>query len=196
MLKQNKIYIFLWVMIILLTSCVRNEKVQLNQEIINSQTEEQILESNNIINYVRLFGEEIYLDLIELVNEFEIHCSNENISIYWNDLHVNLVLYYEGSTIPPADMLFFSNSIMMLRSKFDSQNLDTLRNRYFLYLFNGNDLTIKSIDSRDNVQRWLETEKWHMTTGRGNILSIDEINNTVVYNYRERIQFGGLYYYK
>jgi len=101
-------------------------------------------------------------------------------------------LYYEGSDIPAADMLFLSNSIVVEISKFYSKNLDILENRFFEYSFNDNELTLKSIDSRTNVPQWLKVEKYHITNN--NVLSVDEINKTVIYKYKDGFYFGGFHF--
>jgi hypothetical protein len=179
-------------MLFSIISCVKKDE----QQIISQDTENKIMvqdnnpskfqeEMNSNILYRGLTGKEKTINLSELISEFETFCPNNN-EISWKDVKILFPLYYEGSDIPPADILFLSNSIMVEISKFYSKNIE---NRFYQYSFNNNELTIKIIDARVNVSRKFEVEKYHIING--NVLSVGEENKIIIYNYRDGFYFGG-----
>jgi len=203
---MNKILFFVILIILLINSCnkiIKTNNNHLNKEIINNNlltndyyNEEKLFINddnqniNKILEYYGIFGELKYIDIMEIINEYNIY--NNNVEINWENVDVYFKLFYEGSTIPAADMLFLTNSIMILISKFYSENLEYFENRFYKYSLNNNELELNAIDKRSNKTRWLEVEKWHLENGSmGNIVSIDEINYIVVYNYRNGIYYGG-----
>lgn len=205
---MKRIILLLICIILLFISCKKNVKFNsINESADNfiiSNIEDQNIE-NTIQEYrSELFyknnsGEPEVIDLIKLNIEFETFCKNYINEFNWENINIEFTLYYEGSDVPPADMLFLSNSIMVL--KWYSYPTVVVQEgfRFFQYLLNNNELNLKSIDSRHNTSRWMIAEKYHFehNSSIGKILSIDEINNIVTYDFsKNRIYYGGFGFYK
>ena len=158
----------------ILISCVTTVKKD------NNPAKVQTQKYSNILTYTDFSGKQKTINLTELINAFEKFCPN-NKEIIWENVKILFSLHYAGSEITQADILFLSNSIMVLVSN---------ENRFYKYSFNNNELTIRLIDIRENVSMRLEAEKYHME--HGNVLSVNEKNKTIVYNYRNGFYFGGL----
>jgi len=133
-------------------------------------------------------------ELALLAAEFEKFCKNDTKEVFWEDVQIVFRLDYEGSDIPPAYMLFFSNSIVLLKSRFYSEDLKLSGNRFFRYSLDNNKLELISIDSRMDASRWLSVSSYYMNKGQ-EIVSIDERRNSVVYNFtKKEILFSGFYF--
>jgi len=217
----KKILFFFVFTLIIFYSCNKNIKNQLLNENSNDfiniiSSEMEIENSNNImdienenindvmnliyeeqkyfndITYLNIDKENQLINISELINEFVLFCPNNSNDINWENVQITFTLFYEGSDIPKADMIFFSNSIMVLKSKFFSENLNLLENRFYKYSFNNDRLELQSIDTRSNALRWLEVERWNMENGSmRSIFSVNDINNIVIYNYRNGIYYSG-----
>jgi len=207
------------VCIILLSGCNRNINNQLNtnnymkiqnneshimtNEIITTDSIEKLItDETGYFEYRNVWGGTKKVNLIELINEFKTFSQDDFNEICWENISISFIFQFEGGRIPPADMLFFSNSIMVLRTENESPNIDTLVNRFYVYSLIENELSelsIKSIDSRYNPTNWLQDAKRSLENenNRGHIISVDENNKMVVYrifyrnNNRRGIFFTG-----
>jgi len=131
---------------------------------------------------------------IELIKEYEKLYIINSEKVYWNDVRVLFRMEYEGA-LPPAYMLFLSNSIMVLNSSFYSEDLNIRENRFFKYSLKNNKLKIKFIDPRMDISRSLNVALDHMNRNR-RILFVDETNKIVTYDFRQgNILFGGFYFF-
>lgn len=114
----------------------------------------------------------------------------------WQNANILYEFYYEGSDIPPAEMFFFSNGVLIIRSRFYSEGFATVQSRFFLYKFNedGDEVTIKPTDKRYDLVRFVDTAKYHIEKGRTGIISVDQIDG-VVLRFGDKINFLGLYFF-
>lgn len=132
------------------------------------------------------------INLSELICEYNSYSITNSDDVHWNNVKILFILEYEGSDIPRAYMLFLSNSIMVLKSKFYSENYQILENRFFKYSLSNNQAKLISIDSRYNIPNWLDGELYHKKNFIG-IISVDEEEASVTYDFLRRIiRFGGL----
>ena len=137
-------------------------------------------------------------DLNKIIGDFVIYCQNHSNDVSWKNFEILLVLKYPGSDIPPAQMFFLSNSIMVLKWAYPNEII-----RFFKYSINNNEISIEFIDPRLN---WAPFEKERLNDRNYNrnnryILSVNENNNTVVYNYTLNgnvygIMFGNYFFLK
>jgi hypothetical protein len=145
-----------------------------------------------LIIFIQFTSSQNINDIIisEVIIEFEMFCMNNSYEINWENVEILFSLRHDDSLNiilppdkhhPPAEMLFLSNSIMILNSVLFSESYKYYENRYFIYSLNNKELTLTFIDSRlIPYSRWLFVEKKLMNNGNS-ILSVDEINNVVVY---------------
>jgi hypothetical protein len=124
-------------------------------------------------------------ELTELINEYETFVINKTEKICWNDVKISFTMNYEGSTIPPADMIFLSNSIMVLKSYFFSENLQIKENRLFRYSINNDMLKLYFIDSRINARRSLDVALYYFYRNR-EIFHVDEKEKSVTYDFSKK----------
>ena len=134
-------------------------------------------------------------ELSELKREYNSFTLNDSGIICWNDVRILFTMEYQGG-LPPADMLFLSNSIMILKSNFFSNEMQVRENRFFRYSLNDNILKILFIDSRVDSSAWFDVTFYHINDRRHGILSIDEIEKSITHDLsRNRILFGGVYFF-
>ena len=135
------------------------------------------------------------IELFELIEEYESFSLIHTEKLCWCNVVILFTLNYEGSDLSPADMVFFSNSIMVLKSNFYSENLRFRENRFFHYSLNNNILKITHIDSRMDIARSLNAALFHMKNNDRRILFVDEIENSITYDFTQNIiLFGGFYF--
>jgi len=128
--------------------------------------------------------------LIDECNSFSIENAGE---INWNEIEILFTMEYEGS-LPAADMLYFSNSIMVLRSLFYTLDSKT-ENRFFKYTLNGEILKIIFIDTRIDIARHLDIALSQIDRNLG-IQSVDYLERSITYNIRQnKILFGNFYFF-
>jgi len=133
------------------------------------------------------------IELSELIREYDILHIKNNEEVCWNEIEIFFTMEYAGSQ-HPAEMLFMSNSIMVLRSYFYSL-YPQRENRFFAYSLNNNILKILFIDPRIDVSRHLEVTISHMDLNR-DILFVDGLEKSITYDIsQDRILFGGFYFY-
>jgi hypothetical protein len=132
-------------------------------------------------------------DLHELIINYELYCIDNCSEITWKNVKILFTLSFEGTDVPPADMIFLTNSIMILNSRFYSQDNEK---HYFKYILNNNELTLIPIDSRLNIVLIIETEKHNMVNDIRNYISINEIKNYIIFNfgnvYKNSFYFNGV----
>ena len=134
-------------------------------------------------------------ELFALIREHERFRINKTDVICWNNVEILFSMEYEGSNVPPADMLFLSNSIMVLKSNFYSENYRRKENRFYKYSLENNRLKIIFIDSRIDISINLEYAIDQLNRNRG-ILSVDEAEQSITYDLSwNRILFGGFYFF-
>jgi hypothetical protein len=133
------------------------------------------------------------IQLSEIKNELEMYCINIPIDLSWENVEVLFTLRYDNSLnifLPPdryqlpSEMLFLSNSIMILNSVlFSSSNFMEYKNYYFIYSLNDNELTLNYIDSRfiTEGKHLILFEKYALSKNYFPIISVDVENNIVVY---------------
>jgi hypothetical protein len=135
-------------------------------------------------------------ELTELVKEYESFCIKDTEETYWEDIKVFFMLVYEGSDVPPAEMLFLSNSIMILKSNFYSEDLKLKENRFFKYSLINNRLELISIDSRMVSSRWLDLALYHMKNEKG-IICVDKTKKSITYDFEQnKILFSGFFFFE
>jgi len=102
-----------------------------------------------LILTLKLFAQNIEdSELSELKEEYENFSLIKLEEISWNDVSILFTLDYECENIPSADMIFLSNSIMILKSNVFSEDSQSMENRFFQYTLNDSMLEIMNIDSR------------------------------------------------
>ncbi|MCL2231120.1 MAG: hypothetical protein FWC01_08485 [Treponema sp.] len=132
-------------------------------------------------------------EINELIREYNLLINQNNEETETNNIQILFIMRYNGSQYS-ADMLFLSNSIMVLRSYFYSL-YPQRENRFFTYSLDENILRITFFDPRIDVARHLEVTISHMA-GNRDILSVNYIEKSITYNIeRNRILFGGFYFY-
>jgi len=135
-------------------------------------------------------------ELSEIISEFEIYAIIDTKEICWNSVEIFFTMEFEGTTIPPADMIFLSNSIMILKWHSYPTVVVQTGNRFFRFFINNNQLKLISIDLRYDTSRWLDAASYYIADRRHGILFIDEIEKSITYDFnRNRILFSGVNFF-
>jgi hypothetical protein len=135
-------------------------------------------------------------ELSEIISEFKSYVIIDTKEVCWNNVEILFTMEFEGTTIPPADMIFLSNSIMILKWHSYPTVVVQTGNRFFRFFLDNNQLKLISIDLRHNTSRWLDVASSYINDRRHGILFIDEIENSITYDFsRNRILFGGINFF-
>jgi len=154
----------------------------------NNQTNQTIITlSDSIVLYQNIFDED---ELSAIINEFEIYSSNIFNDISWENLDIVFTLNFPGTTLPAGEMLFLSNSIMILRWIF-TEDFELYGNRFYKYLLNNNELSLISIDHRHDIISQFYVGIDQGTLDRDNVLLVDDDNKKIIYNFNGSVSFGG-----
>ena len=105
-------------------------------------------ENSQVIGRYSGYGLEIVLYDEDIISEFEIFSKNNNEEIIWENVNVLFTLTCPGGAIPPGVMFFLENSIMVLNSSRIFSASGYRENRFFSFSLNGNEIELRSIDTR------------------------------------------------